>query len=43
MLELGICLSPTRTPSAPLLFSGNLSEGLKFARMYRYDGIELSL
>lgn len=43
MFELGLCLSPTRTHSSPLLFSGDLSAGLKFAKMYRYDGIEISL
>jgi len=43
MLELGLCLSLTRTLSSPLLFSGDLSAGLKFAKMYRYDGIEISL
>lgn len=43
MLELGLCPSHTRTTSSPLLFSGDLEGGLKFAKMHRFDGIELSL
>lgn len=38
-----ISLSPTKTLFGPLLFSGNLSNGLKKASELGYDGVEISL
>ncbi|MHB1252682.1 MAG: TIM barrel protein [Candidatus Humimicrobiaceae bacterium] len=43
MFDIAISLSPTKTKFGPLLFSGNLDEGLKTAKDLGYKGVELSL
>lgn len=43
MFDIAVSLSPTKTKFGPLLFSGNLDEGLKNAKDLGYQGIELSL
>jgi sugar phosphate isomerase/epimerase len=42
-MEIGVSLSPTRSRFAPILFAGDLDEGLAAASRLGYDGIELSL
>jgi 5-keto-L-gluconate epimerase len=43
MFDIAVSLSPTKTKFGPLLFSGNLDEGLKNAKAMGYQGVELSL
>ncbi|MCL4377686.1 MAG: sugar phosphate isomerase/epimerase [Actinobacteria bacterium] len=43
MFDIAVSLSPTKTKFGPLLFAGNLDEGLKNAKDLGYKGIELSL
>ncbi|MHB1337117.1 MAG: TIM barrel protein [Candidatus Humimicrobiaceae bacterium] len=43
MFDIAVSLSPTKTKFGPLLFSGNLDEGLKNAKDLGYQGVELSL
>jgi sugar phosphate isomerase/epimerase len=43
MLKIGLCLSPTKPKSAPLLYQGDILKGLESAGKYGYDGVELSL
>jgi sugar phosphate isomerase/epimerase len=43
MLTLGLSLSPTRSKFGPLLFSGDLLQGLEVAKKLGYAGVELSL
>ena len=43
MFDIAVSLSPTKTKFGPLLFSGNLDEGLKNASALGYQGVELSL
>jgi sugar phosphate isomerase/epimerase len=43
MFNIAISLSPTKTGFGPLLFAGNLDEGLKNASALGYHGVELSL
>lgn len=43
MFEIGLCVSPTKPASAPLLYQGDILKGLESARKYGYDGVELSL
>ena len=38
-----VSLSPTKAKFAPLLFAGNLLQGLKKASELGYDGVEISL
>jgi sugar phosphate isomerase/epimerase len=42
-MQISLCVCPEKTPSAPLLFSGDLEAGMKAARDYGYDGVELNL
>jgi sugar phosphate isomerase/epimerase len=42
-MKIGLSLSPTSTPFAPLFFAGNLDEGLSVAARLGYEGVELSL
>ncbi len=42
-MEIGVSLSPTRSGFGPLLFAGDLDEGLRTASRLGYDGVELSL
>ena len=42
-MEIGVSLSPTRSGFGPLLFAGDLDEGLRAASRLGYDGVELSL
>ncbi len=43
MFDIAISLSPTKTKFGPLLFAGNLNEGLEKASILGYRGVELSL
>lgn len=43
MLKIGLCLSPTKPGMAPLLYQGDIVNGLESASKYGYDGVELSL
>jgi 5-keto-L-gluconate epimerase len=43
MFKLGVSLSPTKTKFGPLLFSGDLLQGLEVAKKLGYAGVELSL
>jgi len=43
MFDIAVSLSPTKTKFGPLLFAGNLDEGLKNAKNLGYQGVELSL
>lgn len=43
MLKIGLCVSPTKPESAPLLYQGDILKGLESASKYGYDGVELSL
>lgn len=42
-MKLSIALSPTRAVFAPLLFAGNLAQGIRRAAALGYDGIELNI
>jgi len=42
-MEIGVSLSPTQSQFAPILFAGNLDEGLETASALGYTGVELSL
>jgi len=43
MFELGVSLSPRKAPFGPLLFSGELAEGMARVKELGYAGVELSL
>lgn len=43
VLKIGLCVSPTKLESAPLLYQGDILKGLESASKYGYDGVELSL
>jgi sugar phosphate isomerase/epimerase len=43
MFKLGVSLSPTKTKFGPLLFAGDLLQGLEVAKKLGYAGVELSL
>jgi len=43
MFKTAFSLSPLKTNFGPMLFSGNLNEGLKVASELGYDGVELSI
>ena len=43
MFKTAFSLSPLKTNFGPMLFSGNLNEGLKAASELGYDGVELSI
>jgi sugar phosphate isomerase/epimerase len=42
-MRIGISLSPTKSQFGPLLFSGDLYNGINTAKALGYDGVELSL
>jgi sugar phosphate isomerase/epimerase len=41
--RIGVSLSPQKTNFGPLLFAGNLEQGLEHARHLGYEGVEISL
>lgn len=41
--RFGIALSPNPTRFGPILFAGNLEDGIKFAANYGFDAIEISI
>jgi len=43
MLKIGISLSPTKTQFGPLMFAGDLNEGLETAQSLGYEYIDLSM
>lgn len=43
MFKTAFTLSPLKTSFGPMLFSGNLNEGLKVASELGYNGVELSI
>lgn len=43
MLRIGISLSPTKTQFGPLMFAGDLTKGLEYARSLGYEYIDLSM
>jgi sugar phosphate isomerase/epimerase len=43
MFDLSVSLSPIKSPFSPLLFSGDLEEGLKSVSGLGYSGVDLSL
>jgi sugar phosphate isomerase/epimerase len=42
-MQIGLSLSPLKTPFGPLLFAGDLTKGLASAEELGFDGVELSL
>ncbi len=43
MFDLSVSLSPIKSPFSPLLFSGDLEEGLRNVSRLGYSGVDLSL
>ena len=43
MFDVGVSISPRKSGFSPLLFSGDLNEGMQVAKKLGYRGIELSL